>query len=81
VPSSGQPIVLTADRQTTGGYPKIATVASADLARLVQTPSGAAIRMQRISRDQAEELWISEQANLQSVLESLQTAERADAEN
>ena len=31
VPGSGQPIVLLADRQTTGGYPKIATVISADL--------------------------------------------------
>jgi antagonist of KipI len=30
VPSSGQPILLMADRQTTGGYPKIATVISAD---------------------------------------------------
>ena len=31
VPASGQPIVLMADRQTTGGYPKIATVITADL--------------------------------------------------
>ena len=30
VPGSGQPIVLMADSQTTGGYPKIATVISAD---------------------------------------------------
>jgi antagonist of KipI len=32
VPGSGQPIVLMADRQTTGGYPKIATVIAADIA-------------------------------------------------
>jgi antagonist of KipI len=32
VPASGQPILLMADRQTTGGYPKIATVISADVA-------------------------------------------------
>jgi allophanate hydrolase subunit 2 len=31
VPSSGQPILLMADRQTTGGYPKVATVITADL--------------------------------------------------
>ena len=31
VPKSGQPILLMADRQTTGGYPKIATVIAADL--------------------------------------------------
>jgi antagonist of KipI len=32
VPASGQPILLMADRQTTGGYPKIATVIAADIA-------------------------------------------------
>jgi antagonist of KipI len=32
VPASGQPIMLMADRQTTGGYPKIATVIAADIA-------------------------------------------------
>lgn len=31
VPASGQPIVLMADRQTTGGYPKIGVVASVDV--------------------------------------------------
>jgi antagonist of KipI len=31
VPASGQPILLMADRQTTGGYPRIATVISADI--------------------------------------------------
>jgi antagonist of KipI len=32
IPASGQPILLMADRQTTGGYPKIATVIAADMA-------------------------------------------------
>lgn len=41
VPGSGQPIVLMPDRGTTGGYPKIATVISADLGRLAQLPPGA----------------------------------------
>ncbi len=44
VPGSGQPIVLLADRQTTGGYPKIATVIGADLGRLAQTPAGGSVR-------------------------------------
>ena len=39
VPGNGQPLILLADRQTTGGYPKIATVISWDLPRLVQSPS------------------------------------------
>ncbi|MGB6537535.1 MAG: biotin-dependent carboxyltransferase family protein [Xanthobacteraceae bacterium] len=41
VPGNGQPIVLLADRQTTGGYPKIATVISADLPALGRLPIGA----------------------------------------
>ena len=43
VPPNGQPIVLMADRQTTGGYPKIGQVISADLPRLAQLQPGATI--------------------------------------
>lgn len=55
VPGAGVPIVLLADRQTTGGYPKIATVASVDLPRLAQTPSGTAVRFARIDVAAAED--------------------------
>jgi biotin-dependent carboxylase-like uncharacterized protein len=41
VPASGQPIVMLADRSTTGGYPKIATVIRADVPLLAQCPPGA----------------------------------------
>jgi len=44
VPGNGLPIVLLADGQTAGGYPKIATVISADLARLACAPVGATVR-------------------------------------
>jgi antagonist of KipI len=40
VPSAGQPILLMADRQTTGGYPKVATVISADISRVGQLGPG-----------------------------------------
>ncbi len=40
VPADGQPIVMMADHQTTGGYPKIATVASADVPLLAQCLPG-----------------------------------------
>jgi allophanate hydrolase subunit 2 len=43
VPASGQPILLMADRQTTGGYPKIATVISADMAVAGQLGPGDTI--------------------------------------
>ena len=44
VPPDGQPIVLMADRQTTGGYPKIASVLSIDLPRLAQAVPGDTLR-------------------------------------
>ena len=53
VPASGQPILLMADRQTTGGYPKIATVISADLPRAGQLAPGDWIQFARCSRDEA----------------------------
>ena len=40
VPADGQPIVLLNDRQTIGGYPKLGTVFSEDLAQLAQLPPG-----------------------------------------
>lgn len=49
VPPDGQPIVLLADRATTGGYPKIATVVRADLPKLAQKRPGDAIRFRVIS--------------------------------
>ncbi|MEO1200835.1 MAG: biotin-dependent carboxyltransferase family protein, partial [Pseudomonadota bacterium] len=56
VPGTRQPIVLLNDRQTIGGYPKIATVAGVDLARLASKRVGDAVRFKAISRDQAEDL-------------------------
>jgi allophanate hydrolase len=44
VPGNGQPIVLLADAQTAGGYAKIATVISADLARVAHSRPGAVLR-------------------------------------
>lgn len=48
VPGNGLPIVLLADGQTAGGYPKIATVISADLPRLAALPPGAPLRFSLI---------------------------------
>jgi biotin-dependent carboxylase-like uncharacterized protein len=56
ISGSGQPIVLLADRQTTGGYPKIATVISADLPALGRVPTGARIGFERVSVAAAEAL-------------------------
>ncbi|TAH47714.1 MAG: biotin-dependent carboxyltransferase [Betaproteobacteria bacterium] len=52
VPGSGQPIVLLADAQTAGGYPKIATVISADLGRLAALRPGQALRFAAVTADE-----------------------------
>ena len=54
VPGNGQPIVLLADHQTVGGYAKIATVISADLARIGRAAPGTVLRFQSVSQAEAE---------------------------
>jgi biotin-dependent carboxylase-like uncharacterized protein len=54
VPGTGQPIVLLADHQTVGGYPKIATVISADLPRLGRMRPGGTLRFTAIETTTAE---------------------------
>ena len=54
VPGSGQPIVLLADHQTTGGYPKIATVISADLPALGRLRPGDPLRFEAVDVATAE---------------------------
>jgi 5-oxoprolinase (ATP-hydrolysing) subunit C len=49
VPGDGRPIVLMADRQSTGGYPKIATVIGPDLGRLAQARPGTSFRFEALS--------------------------------
>lgn len=54
VPGSGQPIVLMPDRGTTGGYPKIATVISADIGRFAQQRVGEPFRFRAVSVAEAQ---------------------------
>jgi 5-oxoprolinase (ATP-hydrolysing) subunit C len=54
VPGSGAPIVLMPDRGTTGGYPKIATVISADLGRLAQITAGTGFRFSAVDMAEAQ---------------------------
>ena len=57
VPSNGHPIVLMADRQTTGGYTKIGTIITADLPRLSQLPVGDGINFNIVTIDEAQEIY------------------------
>jgi len=55
VPANGLPIVLMADSQTVGGYPKVATVIRADLPRLAHLKPGARLRFKAVSGAQARQ--------------------------
>jgi len=54
IPGNGQPIVLMPDRATTGGYPKIATVITADFGRFAQMPAGHSFRFKAVSVSEAQ---------------------------
>jgi biotin-dependent carboxylase-like uncharacterized protein len=56
VPGSGRPIILMADRQTTGGYVKIATVITCDLPLIGQALPGYAVRFQAVTVQEAQDL-------------------------
>ena len=53
VPPNGKPIMMLADRATTGGYPKIATVVGPDIAKLGQLMPGGRVRFQSIGVESA----------------------------
>ena len=55
VPNSGEPIILMADHQTTGGYAKIATVISVDLPRASQLLAGNTVRFKSVTVEEAEQ--------------------------
>lgn len=67
VPAEGNPIVLLADRQTTGGYPKIAQIATVDLPLMAQTKPGDSIRFAEISREEAEWLWMLRESEIRQL--------------
>jgi hypothetical protein len=54
VPGNGAPIVLMPDRGTSGGYPKIATVITADFGRFAQLPAGRGFRFKAVSMAEAQ---------------------------
>ena len=56
IPKDGQPIVLMNDRQTIGGYPKIGSVLSLDLAKLAQLTQGGKVKFEPITIDHAHNL-------------------------
>ncbi|MBI4193811.1 MAG: biotin-dependent carboxyltransferase family protein [Betaproteobacteria bacterium] len=78
VPGSGRPIVLMVDNQTTGGYPKIATVISADIPVVGRRRPGRAIRFVSIDVREAELLRREQQAVTQHEIEGLRPLTHAE---
>jgi len=74
VPGAGLPIVLLADRQTVGGYPKIATVASVDLPRMGRLLPGQVVRFTPIPVGEAEALRRDQEARLQHAIADFKAA-------
>jgi allophanate hydrolase len=71
VPGNGLPIVLLADSQTAGGYPKIATVISADRGRIAARRPGQSLRFEAVSVAEAEALARAAENALQHALKNL----------
>ena len=72
IPPSGKPIVLMADRQTVGGYPKIAEVASVDLHLLAQLRPGDRLRFELVSLAQAQALWLRREQEIITIREAVE---------
>lgn len=67
LPPSGNPIVLMADRQTIGGYPRLGDAAAVDLPVLAQLRPGEAIRFSLVSAAAAEELYLEREHELSRI--------------
>lgn len=64
IPGDGQPIILMADRQPTGGYPKIGEVITPDLSALSQMRPGEEIHFVEISLHKAQSIYFKQQQEL-----------------
>lgn len=73
VPTTGQPIIMLAERQATGGYTKIATVISVDLPVIGQCVPGDILRFQAVSVEEAHDLLRQQRAQLENLKRSMNT--------
>ncbi len=71
VPSDGNPIVLLADRQTTGGYPKIAQIITVDLPLIAQTKPGDTLSFIDISHQEAEKLYFRQEREMNELKQAI----------
>lgn len=67
VPTNGQPIIMLADRQSTGGYTKIGTVISVDLPKIAQSVPGYKVRFVRVGVELAQKLYLRQLQQLDNL--------------
>lgn len=72
VPSDGKPIIMSADRQTTGGYAKIGIVIKIDLPKVAQTSVGGRLAFKAINLEEAQELLMEREVTLLLLKECLE---------
>ena len=70
VPQNGQPIILGVDAQTTGGYPRIANVITADMSYLAQQKPGDIIRFRKVALAEAQSLLFNKEKKLELLFKS-----------
>ena len=66
-PPDGNPIILMADHQSVAGYPKVAQVASVDLAKIAQYKPGSAFTFKFITVDEAEKLYLEQENYIENI--------------
>lgn len=67
IPPDGNPIILLADRGTSGGYPKIAHVVSCDLQKLVQLKPSDKVKFKKITLKEAEKLYLTREKYIEDL--------------
>lgn len=71
LPPGGLPILLMADRQTTGGYPVLGQVASVDLGSVAQLRPGDSLRFVEVSLDEAQRLYLHRERAVEALRRAL----------
>ncbi|RII35941.1 biotin-dependent carboxyltransferase family protein [Clostridium chromiireducens] len=71
IPPDGNPIILLADKQTAGGYPKIAHVASVDVQKIVQLKPNEKVTFKKITLKDAEKLYFQREKYIDNIKKSI----------
>ena len=79
VPPGGEPIIMMADHQTTGGYPKVATVITADLPELAQSGPGTKVSFRAVSVEEAQAAYQEKLGQLEAAREVFENSRPASA--